>query len=234
MNTEKAHMMIHLSNVRVDYPGITHKPVLNIPLWKADSGDRIFIYGPSGSGKSTFLNLISGMLSASSGSVCVMDHYLNQMKAKQRDKFRGQNIGYVFQQFNLIPYLDAFDNIRLANQFSSTPKIHNSDITDLLSQLNVPGDNWHTPIKQLSVGQQQRIAIARALINKPKLVIADEPTSSLDPKNRDDFMSLLMSMVSSLNMTLIFVSHDMSLSHYFDRVESLDDISMNEALQHDH
>ena len=234
MNTEKAHMMIHLSNVRVDYPGTTHKSVLNIPQWKADNGERIFIYGPSGSGKSTFLNLISGMLSATSGSVCVMDNHLNQMKAKQRDKFRGQNIGYVFQQFNLIPYLDAFDNIRLANQFSSTAKVHNSDITDLLTQLNVPSDNWHTPIKQLSVGQQQRIAIARALINNPKLVIADEPTSSLDPKNRDDFMSLLMSMVSSLNMTLIFVSHDMSLSHYFDRVESLDDISMNEALQHDH
>jgi len=157
----------------------------------------------------------------------VLGQCVGSMTSKQRDIFRANNIGYVFQQFNLIPYLDAVDNIKLASYFSQSRKKSdvNHKIKALLSQLNMPENDWNKPVNQLSIGQQQRIAIARALINNPSLLIADEPTSSLDQKNRDSFMALLMSIVKEHDITLVFVSHDMSLSSYFTRVESLNDIN---------
>lgn len=220
-------MAIALSDVRFHYPNRVNSPVLNIPSWSLETGDHTFLYGPSGGGKSTLLSLLSGLLPSSQGNINILGQRLDQMNNRQRDKFRANNIGYVFQQFNLIPYLDPIDNIKLASQFSQRSKNAelNADIKALLTTLNMPEKDWHTPTRNLSIGQQQRIAIARALINKPKLLIADEPTSSLDQANRDAFMTLLMSMISDNNITLLLVSHDMSLSNYFDRVESLSDIN---------
>ena len=220
-------MAIALSDVRFHYPNRVNSPVLNIPSWSLETGDHTFLYGPSGGGKSTLLSLLSGLLPSSQGSINILGQRLDQMNNRQRDKFRANNIGYVFQQFNLIPYLDPIDNIKLASQFSQRSKNAelNADIKALLTTLNMPEKDWHTPTRNLSIGQQQRIAIARALINKPKLLIADEPTSSLDQANRDAFMTLLMSMISDNDITLLLVSHDMSLSNYFDRVESLSDIN---------
>lgn len=220
-------MAIALSDVRFHYPNRVNSPVLNIPSWSLETGDHTFLYGPSGGGKSTLLSLLSGLLPSSQGNINILGQRLDQMNNRQRDKFRANNIGYVFQQFNLIPYLDPIDNIKLASQFSQRSKNAelNADIKALLTTLNMPEKDWHTPTRNLSIGQQQRIAIARALINKPKLLIADEPTSSLDQANRDAFMTLLMSMISDNDITLLLVSHDMSLSNYFDRVESLSDIN---------
>ena len=220
-------MAIALSVVRFHYPNRVNSPVLNIPSWSLETGDHTFLYGPSGGGKSTLLSLLSGLLPSSQGNINILGQRLDQMNNRQRDKFRANNIGYVFQQFNLIPYLDPIDNIKLASQFSQRSKNAelNADIKALLTTLNMPEKDWHTPTRNLSIGQQQRIAIARALINKPKLLIADEPTSSLDQANRDAFMTLLMSMISDNDITLLLVSHDMSLSNYFDRVESLSDIN---------
>jgi len=220
-------MAIALSDVCFHYPNRVNSPVLNIPSWSLETGDHTFLYGPSGGGKSTLLSLLSGLLPSSQGSINILGQRLDQMNNRQRDKFRANNIGYVFQQFNLIPYLDPIDNIKLASQFSQRSKNAelNADIKALLTTLNMPEKDWHTPTRNLSIGQQQRIAIARALINKPKLLIADEPTSSLDQANRDAFMTLLMSMISDNDITLLLVSHDMSLSNYFDRVESLSDIN---------
>ena len=220
-------MAIALSDVRFHYPNRVNSPVLNIPSWSLETGDHTFLYGPSGGGKSTLLSLLSGLLPSSQGNINILGQRLDQMNNRQRDKFRANNIGYVFQQFNLIPYLDPIDNIKLASQFSQRSKNAelNADIKALLTTLNMPEKDWHTPTRNLSIGQQQRIAIARALINKPKLLIADEPTSSLDQANRAAFMTLLMSMISDNDITLLLVSHDMSLSNYFDRVESLSDIN---------
>lgn len=137
----------------------------------------------------------------------------------------------MFQQFNLIPYLNAFDNIRLASQFSQqkkTPELH-EEIQKLLSVLNISANDWYRPARHLSIGQQQRVAIARALINKPELLIADEPTSSLDPLNKEAFMGVLLSIVAENDITLVFVSHDLSLSNYFNRIESLSDINRPEG-----
>ncbi len=222
-------MAIELSNVRFGYQGAANKPILNIPSWSLASGERAFIHGPSGQGKSTLLSLLSGLLTANEGHVSVLGQRLDKMTSRQRDKFRADNIGYVFQQFNLIPYLDAIDNIRLASQFSQGKKHPQlvDEIKALLTSLSIPATDWQSPTRNLSIGQQQRVAIARALINKPQILIADEPTSSLDQANRDAFMTLLMSIVSDNNMTLLFVSHDMSLAGYFSRVEALSDINIS-------
>lgn len=225
-------MAINLTDVCFSYPEQPNIPILNIPSWSLEQGESTLIHGNSGSGKSTLLNILNGLLPVNNGHVKVLDQHLERMTSRQRDKFRANNIGYVFQQFNLIPYLDAIDNIRLASYFSNaiSKASLNKEIESLLNILNMPEKDWKKPVRQLSIGQQQRIAIARALINKPTLLIADEPTSSLDQKNRDSFMVLLMSIVKEHNITLLFVSHDMSLSQYFTRVESLNDINRIEAL----
>ncbi|OUR73650.1 ABC transporter ATP-binding protein [Methylophaga sp. 41_12_T18] len=220
-------MAIEVSRLRFSYPEQPEHSVLTIPSWSLAKGSQTFVYGPSGGGKSTLLNLLSGLLTPTEGEISLFGQRLDTMSSRQRDQFRANKIGYVFQQFNLIPYLNAVDNIRLACQFSQRKKQANinDDITDLLTSLSIPERDWHCAIRQLSIGQQQRVAIARALINKPKFLIADEPTSSLDPVNRDAFMALLMSLVAENNITLLFVSHDMSLANYFNHVEALTDIN---------
>lgn len=224
-------MAIDLHNVQFAYPGAPEKRVLNIDQWSVSAGERVFVQGPSGGGKSTLLNLLSGMTLPSQGEISVLGKRLDRMNHRQRDRFRANHIGYVFQQFNLIPYLDAVDNIRLAGYFSKHKNgvtLH-EQIKALLSTLNFAPADWHKPTRHLSVGQQQRVAIARALINNPELLIADEPTSSLDQHNRDNFMSILISLVDEHDITLLFVSHDISLSTYFSRVEALCDINQVEG-----
>lgn len=220
-------MTVDLANIRFHYPGRQNQPVLDIPAWSLPDGEKVFVHGPSGGGKSTLLNLLSGMLPASEGRITVLGQRLDQMTSRQRDRFRANHIGYVFQQFNLIPYLNAIDNIRLASQFSRREKtaLLIKDIKELLSVLNLSENDWRIPARHLSMGQQQRVAIARALINKPELLIVDEPTSSLDQANQDAFMALLMPVVADNDMTLLLVSHDLSLSSYFNRVEVLSEIN---------
>jgi len=207
-------------------------PVLDIKDWTLSRGERAFIHGPSGSGKSTFLALLSGLLPTSEGQITIFGKRLDRMSGRQRDLFRANNIGHVFQLFNLIPYLDAIDNIRLAHHFSqfrSRDQLF-MEIKNLLTALNISEGDWKKPTRKLSVGQQQRVAIARSLINKPNLLIADEPTSSLDQANRDLFISLLMPIVERNEITLLFVSHELSLSNYFERVEALNDINNNKCV----
>ncbi|WP_086933843.1 ABC transporter ATP-binding protein [Agarilytica rhodophyticola] len=225
-------MTIQLHNIHFAYPETPDKQVLNIANWSVSSTEQVFVHGPSGCGKSTLLNVLSGMLKPAKGEVSILNERLDKMSQRQRDRFRANHIGYVFQQFNLIPYLDAVENIQLAHNFSQY-KYEKSkgdgslegEFKELLTQLNVSAEDWHKPAAKLSIGQQQRVAIARALINKPKLLIADEPTSSLDQDNRDNFMTMLMRLVSDNNITLVFVSHDMALSQYFKRVDALLDIN---------
>jgi len=237
-NTKDA--LIKLNRIEFTYTGATptgHNPsnthssknsrVLNLPSWQVAAGEHVLLIGASGSGKSTLLNVLSGILVPDLGKVVVAGHALETMNNRQRDRFRATEIGYVAQSFNLIPYLSAIDNIKLANYFCDHSSQENNtvEVEALLQELNITENEWHRPAKQLSVGQQQRVAIARAIVNKPKLLIADEPTSSLDQSNRDNFMSMLMTTASDHNMTLVFVSHDLSLSSYFDRVDSMSDIN---------
>jgi putative ABC transport system ATP-binding protein len=220
-------MAIELANIRFHYSKRPNHEVLNISTWSLSAADQGFVHGPSGSGKSTLLGLLSGLLTPIEGQVTVLGEHLNKMNSRQRDQFRAASIGYVFQQFNLMPYLNAIDNLLLATRFSTRKNSHvlHKEIKDLFTALNIAEEEWSLPARDLSIGQQQRVAIARALINKPKLLIADEPTSSLDKANRDAFMELLIPMVAEHQMTLLFVSHDLSLSSYFSRIESLDDFN---------
>jgi putative ABC transport system ATP-binding protein len=223
-------MAIQLKDVNFAYPEAPHNNILNIKNWSVSEREQVFVHGPSGGGKSTLLNLLSGMLKVNSGEVAVLGERLDKMNARQRDRFRANHIGYIFQQFNLIPYIGAIDNIQLARQFAKknthAASVASDEIKSLLSTFNIPQSDWQKPVDKLSIGQQQRIAIARAMINKPDVLIADEPTSSLDQNNRDNFMSELLTLVSEHNITLLFVSHDMSLANYFARVDALSEINL--------
>ena len=224
-------MSINLRNVKFAYPDVPDKTVLDIDQWSVSAGELVFVQGPSGGGKSTLLNLLSGMTSPTQGEIAVLGERLDKMSRRQRDRFRANHVGYVFQQFNLIPYLNALDNILLASHFSKLKSgaALREESKALLTTLNISPSDWSKPTRSLSIGQQQRVAIARALINKPELLIADEPTSSLDQHNRDNFMSVLMSLVDEHDITLLFVSHDTALSSYFTRVEVLSDINRVEC-----
>lgn len=226
-------MAIKLGNIRFHYSDRPDHRVLNIPSWSLANADQMLVHGSSGVGKSTLLGLLSGLLTPNEGSVTVLDQRLDRMTNRQRDHFRAKHIGYVFQQFNLMPYLSAMDNVLLATRFvarKNNSSLQN-EIKTLFQALNIAEKEWHRPTRDMSIGQQQRVAIARALINKPELLIADEPTSSLDSANKAAFMELLMPMVTENNMTLLFVSHDLSLANYFPKVESIEEFNRMETLE---
>lgn len=201
-----------------------HTPILDIPQWSVASGERVFLHGPSGTGKSTLLNLLAGIALPNSGTIDILGKCMGDLSSRQRDKWRARHIGVVFQQFNLIPYLSAEDNIRLAAHFGHTMNARDR-AGDLLRALGIADGLHHQPAAQLSIGQQQRVAIARAMINQPELLIADEPTSALDADSRDAFMAVLLEQVERNNTALIFVSHDRALANNFSRVEALADIN---------
>lgn len=220
-------MAIQIEKLKFCYS--PHSPlVLNIPSWQVEQGERLFLQGPSGCGKSSLLNVISGILPVSQGQINVLGSSLDTFSGRQRDHFRAQYIGYVFQRFNLIPYLSALDNVRLACAFNGQrPERHamEAQASSILLSLGIDQDHWHKTSGQLSVGQQQRVAIARAMIHQPQLLIVDEPTSSLDHQSRDAFIQLLLRQVESTDFTLLFVSHDQTLSPNFSRSQSMNEIN---------
>lgn len=201
-------------------------PILSIPQWKVPSNQHVFLSGPSGSGKSTLLNLLSGTLSPTSGNITLLDRPFSSLSPRQRDKFRAQHIGVVFQQFNLIPYLSVEQNIKAAVYFAkkgaSSTEVYERMLT-LIDALRLPTSVLKQKADALSIGQQQRVAIARALINNPELLIVDEPTSALDTAARDSFMTLLKNVAK--DSTMIFVSHDMGMASHFDTTFSISDLS---------
>ncbi len=210
-------------------------PVLEIEHFRVEPGELLFIMGPSGSGKSTLLGILTGILVPQHGEVRVLEQRLSQLKGTARDRFRADNIGYIFQMFNLIPYLSVIENVILPCQFSSFRRtkiqLQGSSPRDealrLLAHLNLKEPELlDKPVIELSVGQQQRVAAARALIGSPALIIADEPTSSLDTEHRESFLSLLFDECTRSGATLVFVSHDTSLVSFFDRVVEFRKINM--------
>ncbi len=215
---------IRIHRLVFSYPGKTPAVVLDIPDWRIQQGERLFLQGPSGSGKSTLLNLLAGILTAAHGSVEILGQNLAALSAHQRDNFRARHIGIVFQQFNLIPYLNVLDNIRLAAYFSGKTDIE-QEALHLFAALGLDRSLLNKQTNTLSVGQQQRVAIARALINAPEILIADEPTSALDSDARAAFMQLLLELCKDQGNTLIFVSHDNSLAQHFQKVLNLASIN---------
>lgn len=196
------------------------EPLLDIPQLTLARGERVFLYGPSGSGKTSLLNLLAGVSLPQKGQVQLLGQNLSALSARRRDRFRARHIGVVFQQFNLIPYLSVQDNIELAAHFArleqKRPERHRR-ARELLGALGLSEELAGRPASQLSVGQQQRVAVARALITRPEILLADEPSSALDTDTRDAFMQLLLAQAEASDCTLVFVSHDRNLAVHFDR-----------------
>jgi len=208
--------------------------LLHIDELRVHKGERLFLRGPSGSGKSTLLALLAGVLVPDQGEVLLLGGDLAGRSGAERDRVRADHVGFIFQMFNLIPYLDVLENVALPCGFSARRRARaiarggsvEAEAKRLLAALDMGDERLLSrPVTQLSVGQQQRVAAARALIGAPELVIADEPTSSLDADRRDAFVQLLFRECGEAGSALVFVSHDAGLAPMFDRTVELSDIN---------
>lgn len=191
---------------------------LDIEQLQIARGEKIFLYGPSGSGKTTLLNIVAGVITPTQGEIHLLGKDITRLNNRQRDQFRAQHLGIIFQQFNLIPYLNVTENLLLRMAFLSAEKrrLATTQMPLLLERLQLTAV-LTTAAYQLSVGQQQRVALVRALLGAPEIIIADEPTSALDSELREEFIRVLFEALGE-NTSLLLVSHDRQLLPHFDRV----------------
>jgi len=228
--------IVRISDLRFAWPG--QPTLLDVENFELSAGERFFLRGPSGSGKSTLLGLIAGVLETDLGELRVMGEDMTQLSGSQRDQVRADHLGVIFQLFNLVPYLSVVQNVILPCRFSKRRQAEadkagsvTKEAERLLAQLGLDDrDLLSRNVTDLSVGQQQRVAAARALIGNPSLIIADEPTSALDADTRDRFISLLSDEAHRSNAALLFVSHDGALAKQFDRALDLSEINRTSSL----
>ena len=221
--------MLTIRDIRYAWPG-SGRDVLAIERLDVAAGRKLFLHGPSGCGKSTLLGLMAGVLVARQGSTALLGQDWAALHGGARDARRADHVGVIFQQFNLLPYLTVLDNVLLPCRFSRLRAVRCTGspllaAQSLLQRVALPQALWARRADALSVGQQQRVASARALIGAPELVIADEPTSALDGALRDDFMTMLLGACDAAGSTLVFVSHDDRLAARFDERLSLPDLN---------
>lgn len=232
-HTAESEQVIRLTDLRFTWPK-SATPVLDLNEFRVNRGEQLFIMGPSGSGKTTLLGILAGIVRPQQGEVSILGRDLSSLGSAERDRFRADHIGFIFQMFNLIPYLSVVENVILPCRFSSSRReralLSSPDLSvealRLLGHLNLDDEELlRKPVVELSVGQQQRVAAARALIGAPELLIADEPTSSLDSDHREAFIRLLFEECRLSGTTLIFVSHDTSLAELFHRTVRLHELN---------
>lgn len=229
--TVSTDTVVEIDDLRFSWPH--HPPLLDLASLRIKAGEPVFLQGASGSGKSTLLNLLGGVLVPQSGRLDVLGKSLPAMRPAERDRFRADHVGFIFQQFNLLPYLDLVGNVSLGCRFSPRKRQRLGDATAvdaearrLLTALGLDvATLQQRSVTGLSVGQQQRVAAARALIGAPELVIADEPTSALDATARAAFITLLFEECRRAGSALVFVSHDPALAALFPRSLVLDEIN---------
>jgi putative ABC transport system ATP-binding protein len=210
--------MIRIQNLRFKYPKSDFE--LSIPELQIAAGEKVALIGPSGSGKTTLLNLIAGIETPLTGDLTVDGEQLFLMPESQRRNFRISRVGFVFQQFELLDYLTAADNILLPFFINSSLELtaeRKKLAWQRADQMGLAGKLNRHP-ERLSQGEQQRVAICRALVNDPALILADEPTGNLDPVNKRKILELLFELVSSGGQTLIVVTHDLGILEGFDRI----------------
>ncbi|MDR1545929.1 MAG: ATP-binding cassette domain-containing protein [Deltaproteobacteria bacterium] len=212
-----------IRRLRFSWPGARFG--LHVESFEVGPGEKVFLSGPSGCGKSTLLSLLAGVTSPSSGEVVLDGVPLGGLGGPARDRLRGDKIGFIFQQFNLVPYLSVWDNVLLPCRFSPFRRRRAAEAfgserlaaESLLTRLDLAPDLWRRRASKLSTGQQQRAAAARALMGRPPLLLADEPTSALDEDRRLAFLRLLTTECRQAGSSLLFVSHDRRLASEFDR-----------------
>ena len=209
---------------------------LDIARFELAAGERVFLHGASGSGKSTLLGLLGGVALPQQVRIELLGTDITRIGSRDRDRFRADHIGFLFQQFNLLPWLPALDNVLLPCTFSARRRERagadpRAEAERLLRHLDLDTASWRKPAGELSVGQQQRVAAARALIGRPEILIADEPTSALDAERQQAFIDLLLQESAAVGAALVFVSHDQRLAGHFDRSIALHDISTAMAEQ---
>ncbi len=223
--------VLTLSDIGYRWPGRASFS-LTVPGFAISRGESVLLLGESGSGKSTLLSLICGTILPDRGSISIAGTELTALSGGKRDRFRAERIGVIFQQFNLLPFGTVADNILLPLRFAPERRKRAGDAvaqaTELCAALGLPADVGRNKANALSVGQQQRVAVARALIGQPPLIIADEPTSALDADSQAAFLDLLFAQTEAHQTSLLMVSHDARLGDRFDRVIRMEDIAQIE------
>lgn len=198
-------------------------PVLDIAGYQLAAGEQAVMIGESGGGKTTFLHAIAGIVAVDSGSILIDGIELTRLSEQGRDRVRASKLGYVFQTFNLLAGFTALENVRLGMTFGNGR--HDLErAKDLLQKVGL-GDRMHHKPAALSVGQQQRVAVARALANRPKLLLADEPTANIDPGNQQKIIDLIRDCCREETIAVLMVTHSMQVAEQFERVDRLDQIN---------
>lgn len=198
--------------------------MVEIDSFRLMPGEQVLLRAGSGRGKSTLLQLISGLLDPDSGSIEIAGNSVHAQRGAARDKFRGRHIGLIFQTFNLLPGFSALENVMAALMFSEVPKSeHETRSREALNSLGI--ETPHRDVQELSVGQQQRVAVARAVVTAPSIVLADEPTASLDPEASETSMNLIQEAARAVNAALLCTSHDPTMASRFERVITLDELA---------
>jgi putative ABC transport system ATP-binding protein len=210
--------MISMDSLAFTYPGAEFS--LRIPAFALAAGEKVAVIGPSGSGKTTLLNLVAGILVPQQGRIDCAGTEVSALGDRRRREFRIRTIGFVFQDFELLDYLDVLDNVLHPYRITGALRL-TADVREraaaLAHRMGI-GDKLRRPVTQLSQGEKQRVAICRALLPSPRLVLADEATGNLDPRNKGEILELLFQSVEAHGATLLAVTHDHELLPHFDRV----------------
>lgn len=217
--------MLQLRDVRKSFslPDGSTLPILDVARFDVAVGEQLVLVGQSGSGKTTLLHIIAGITRPDAGSVSFANTELTKLSEAARDRFRSRNLGYVFQTFNLLPGFSALENVLLGMSFCGM-KVDEGRARHLLERVGLSKRLTHKP-SMLSVGEQQRVAVARALANKPKLLLADEPTASIDARHQQQVLELIRATCREENVALLLVTHAPAVAEQFERVEKLEEIN---------
>jgi putative ABC transport system ATP-binding protein len=224
-------MSLEIHQLKKSYlePGGSILPILNVEQFSIDSAEQVVLVGSSGGGKTTLLNVIAGITTADSGSVTIDGTEVTSLTEPGRDLFRAHRIGFVFQTFNLLPAFSALENVLLGMSFSHG-KCDRAHAHELLDRVGLTHRLNHRPA-QMSVGEQQRVSVARALANKPSLLLADEPTANVDTANQKNILELIREACRENSVSLLIVTHSTEVASQFDRVEQLGDFNKPEVAQ---
>jgi putative ABC transport system ATP-binding protein len=213
--------MIDLKDIVKSYPmGKSELVVLQGISLNIDKGEMVAIMGPSGSGKSTLLNIIGVLDRPTSGSYILDGKEVSKLNSGEQSKVRGQKIGFIFQSFNLLPYLSAIDNVELGQKYAG--KVDPRSAREALDKVGLSDRVKHRP-NEMSGGEQQRVAVARALAKNPPIILADEPTGNLDSKSSKEIMNILSSLHQEQQITLVMITHDPNIARYCQRIVHIQD-----------